>query len=95
MGPLPSLPPPPPPPQAKLDVLNSIVWPEIWRLVEDKVQEAGSHGYRVCVVDAAVLVMAGWHRRVHQVWTTICPPSEVWPTATLVALCALFSPVCS
>ncbi|CAI8058408.1 Bifunctional coenzyme A synthase [Geodia barretti] len=25
-----------------------------------------SHGYRVCVVDAAVLVMAGWHRRVHQ-----------------------------
>lgn len=91
MGPTPS----PPPPQAKLDLLNSIVWPEIWRLVEDKVHEAGSHGYRVCVVDAAVLVMAGWHLRVHQIWTTICPHSEVWLSATVVVICSLFFPVCS
>ena len=40
-------------------------------------QEAGSHGYKVCVVDAAVLVMAGWHRRVHQIWTTLAPRTEV------------------
>ena len=45
--------------------------------MEVKVREAGSHGYRVCVVDAAVLVMAGWHRRVHQIWTTLAPRSEV------------------
>ena len=63
--------------QSKLDLLNSIVWPEIWRLVEVKVHEAGSHGYTVCVIDAAVLVLAGWHRRVHQIWTTLCPHSEV------------------
>jgi phosphopantetheine adenylyltransferase/dephospho-CoA kinase len=63
--------------KSKLDLLNSIVWPEIWRLVEVKVHEAGSDSYTVCVIDAAVLVMAGWHRRVHQIWTTLCPHSEL------------------
>ena len=63
--------------QVMLDRLNDIVWPEIWKLVEVKVQDAGRQGYKVCVVDAAVMVMAGWHCRVHQVWTTICPRKEV------------------
>ena len=38
---------------------------------------ARCRGYQVCVVDAAVLLQAGWHRRVHQVWTTVAPEREV------------------
>ena len=46
-------------------------------MVEVKVQEAWRDGYEVCVVDAAVLLMAGWQHSVHQVWTTLAPRSEV------------------
>lgn len=39
----------------------------------------------MCVLDAAVLLEAGWQAMVHEVWTAIIPEEEVgnapWPVA--------------
>lgn len=63
--------------QAKLEKLNSIVWPEIWQLAEEKIAQAHSDGHKVCVIDAAVMLNAGWQRHMHEVWVTIAPDTEV------------------
>lgn len=34
-------------------------------------------GKQVCVVDAAVLLEAGWTDMVHEVWVTVIPDEEV------------------
>lgn len=34
-------------------------------------------GKRVCVIDAAVLLEAGWQNMVHEVWTVVIPETEV------------------
>lgn len=34
-------------------------------------------GKRVCVVDAAVLLEAGWEALVHEVWVATIPEEEV------------------
>lgn len=36
-----------------------------------------SLGKAVCVLDAAVLLEAGWQDMVHEVWTAIIPEEEV------------------
>ena len=53
------------------------MWPEIWRLAEEKISQAHSDGHRVCVVDAAIMLNAGWQRHMHEVWVTIAPDTEV------------------
>ena len=61
-----------------MEKLNKIVWPEIWRMAEEKIAEALSNGYHVCVVDAAVMLKACWHRNMHEIWVTIAPDEEVY-----------------
>lgn len=34
-------------------------------------------GYKVCVLDAAVLLKAKWDRKCHEVWASIIPAKEV------------------
>ena len=34
-------------------------------------------GKRVCVIDAAMLLEAGWQNMVHEVWTVVIPETEV------------------
>ena len=63
--------------QTKLEQLNQIVWPEIWSLVEKRIQQAESEGYTVCVIDAAVMLSAGWQRNMHEIWVTIAPEKDV------------------
>lgn len=36
-----------------------------------------SAGKAVCVLDAAMLLEAGWSEMVHEVWTVIIPENEV------------------
>lgn len=50
--------------------LNQIVWPEIERLVGKRVNQLASEGVSVVVLDAAVLLEAGWERRCHEVRQT-------------------------
>lgn len=49
----------------RLETLNTIVWPEIRRMVEQHLAQSQS---RICVVEAAVLLRAGWDTVVDEVW---------------------------
>lgn len=60
----------------RLKALTSIVWPEIALLVKERVQQAKEDGKQVCVLDAAVLLQAGWTDIVHEVWVAIIPEEE-------------------
>ncbi|XP_072230285.1 bifunctional coenzyme A synthase [Leuresthes tenuis] len=62
--------------QERLKALTGIVWPEIALLVKDRINQAKGEGKQVCVVDAAVLLEAGWQDLVHEVWVTIIPEEE-------------------
>ncbi|NXY51981.1 COASY synthase, partial [Ceuthmochares aereus] len=60
----------------RLKSLTDIVWPEIAQMVKEQIREADAQGKAVCVLDAAVLLEAGWQDMVHEVWTTIIPEEE-------------------
>nr|XP_019938799.1 PREDICTED: bifunctional coenzyme A synthase [Paralichthys olivaceus] len=62
--------------QERLKALTNIVWPEIARLVKKTISQAREEGKQVCVVDAAVLLEAGWTDMVHEVWVTVIPEDE-------------------
>ncbi|XP_025096576.1 bifunctional coenzyme A synthase-like isoform X2 [Pomacea canaliculata] len=62
--------------KSKMDMLNKIVWPEIQKLVEKEIEQLASDGYNIVVVEAAVLLEAGWDKQVHEVWTTFVPKEE-------------------
>ena len=34
-------------------------------------------GYKVCILDAAVLLQAEWNKGTHEVWVSIVPHKEV------------------
>ncbi|XP_002131624.2 bifunctional coenzyme A synthase [Ciona intestinalis] len=60
------------------DLLNSIVWPEIERLARLKISEAVSERNEkvICVLDAAVLLEAGWDNFCHEVWVSVVTRDE-------------------
>ncbi|XP_028989092.1 bifunctional coenzyme A synthase isoform X2 [Betta splendens] len=66
--------------QERLKALTDIVWPEIALLVKNRIGQARDEGKRVCVLDAAVLLEAGWADMVHEVWVSIIPEEEDSPT---------------
>jgi len=61
---------------AKLRRLNQIVWPEIARLAQERCQEVWAGGCQVVVLDAAVLLEAGWDKVCHEVWVCVVPRQE-------------------
>ncbi|XP_029978146.1 bifunctional coenzyme A synthase [Sphaeramia orbicularis] len=62
--------------QERLKALTDIVWPEIALLVKTRINQAKEEGKQVCVLDAAVLLEAGWTDMVHEVWVTVIPEEE-------------------
>ncbi|CAL8382379.1 unnamed protein product [Gadus morhua 'NCC'] len=60
----------------RLKALTDIVWPEIALLIKEQIQQARDQGKEVCVMDAAVLLEAGWTDMVHEVWVTLLPEEE-------------------
>ncbi|XP_056594252.1 bifunctional coenzyme A synthase isoform X1 [Triplophysa dalaica] len=62
--------------QERLKALTDIVWPEIALLVKKEIQLAKERDMKVCVVDAAVLLEAGWTYLVHEVWVATIPEEE-------------------
>ena len=62
--------------KSKLSKLNSIVWPEISRLALEKADELWRSGRQVVVLDAAVLLEAGWQSACHEVWVCLVPRKE-------------------
>lgn len=63
--------------KSRLDKLNCIVWPEILQLAEKQIGQLAAEGcVKVVVLEAAVLLEAGWDKSVHEVWTTFIPREE-------------------
>ncbi|XP_052797477.1 bifunctional coenzyme A synthase-like [Mya arenaria] len=60
----------------ELNKLNQLVWPEIARLAQEQIQQYTKDGAAVVVLDAAVLLEAGWDDMCHEVWTTLVPRQE-------------------
>lgn len=62
--------------KSKLSLLNSIVWPSIQKLTLKYIQQLVGEGKEVVVLDAAVLLEAGWQAGVHEVWVAVIDPLE-------------------
>ena len=57
--------------------LNAIAWPRIRQKIEDGIEEQRRAGTRVVVLDAAVLIEAGWTDAVDEVWVVTAPEAQV------------------
>ncbi len=50
--------------------LNAITHPKIYRMVEERVKELDDQGIKVAVVEAALLIEAGWTPVANEIWVT-------------------------
>ncbi|GLV32971.1 Bifunctional Phosphopantetheine adenylyltransferase - Dephospho-CoA kinase [Carabus blaptoides fortunei] len=62
--------------KSEMEKLNAVVWPAIASEVQDRIKNLYASGERIIVVEAAVLLQAGWDRLCTEVWTCILPPDE-------------------
>lgn len=60
----------------KLQLLNSIVWPKIMEKIKELISEVASKGAQVCIVEAALLLEAGWDEVVNEIWVSVIPEAE-------------------
>nr|KAF6415371.1 hypothetical protein HJG59_003121 [Molossus molossus] len=60
----------------QLKMLTDIMWPVIAKLAREEMDLAVAEGKHVCVIEAAVLLEAGWQNMVHEVWTIVIPETE-------------------
>ncbi|XP_049715545.1 bifunctional coenzyme A synthase isoform X6 [Elephas maximus indicus] len=60
----------------QLKILTDIMWPIIAKMAQEEMDLAVTEGKHVCVIDAAMLLEAGWQNMVHEVWTVIIPETE-------------------
>ncbi|KAM8945236.1 bifunctional coenzyme A synthase isoform 2-T2 [Lycaon pictus] len=60
----------------QLKILTDIMWPVIAKLAREEMDQAMAEGKHVCVIDAAMLLEAGWQNMVHEVWTVVIPETE-------------------
>ncbi len=57
--------------------LNAIAWPRIRQKIEDGIAEQREQGTEVVVLDAAVLIEAGWTDAADEVWVVTAPEADV------------------
>lgn len=61
----------------KLEKLNEILWPEILAEAKKRIYDAYKEKpFDVAVLEAAVLLKAGWEIECHEVWSMIISPQE-------------------
>lgn len=64
--------------KTKLNELNQIVWPELLVEVERRIEKVRiEKSHDVVLIEAAVLLQAGWQRNMHEVWSLIVPSERV------------------
>ena len=52
--------------------LEEIVWPEIWKMAEKQIAfKWKNENKKVVIIDAAILLQAGWKENVNQLWVSI------------------------
>ena len=57
--------------------LNAIAWPRIRQRIADSIDEQRGDGTQVVVLDAAVLIEAGWTNAADEVWVVTAPETDV------------------
>ncbi|MSP78144.1 MAG: dephospho-CoA kinase [Dehalococcoidia bacterium] len=57
--------------------LTDIVWPLIFGMIDERRAAMAKQGVKVGVLEAAVLIEAGWHTRVDEVWVTTANESTI------------------
>lgn len=65
-----------------LEQLTDIVWPEIMKLAKQRIAQAAADGKAVTVLEAAVLLEAGWESEVDEVWVVTVEPATAIERAT-------------
>ncbi|KAJ8722181.1 hypothetical protein PYW08_004583 [Mythimna loreyi] len=60
----------------QLEKLNHLVWPKVIEEAQRRIQAFGEQGYRVVVMEAALMVRAKWYHSCHQLWAVIVPRDE-------------------
>ncbi|MCS7207469.1 MAG: dephospho-CoA kinase [Dehalococcoidia bacterium] len=59
-------------PQA-LARLNAIMHPKMFRMAQERIQQAKAQGHQVIVLEAAILLEAGWDPLVDEIWVVTAP----------------------
>jgi len=57
-----------------LALLNKITHPRIREALQEEIQKAGEDGVQIAIVEAALLLEAGWDDLVDEIWVTVAPP---------------------
>jgi dephospho-CoA kinase len=60
-----------------MEKLNAIAWPRIRQRITDGIEEQRRAGTQVVVLDAAVLIEAGWTDAADEVWVVTSPEAQV------------------
>lgn len=64
--------------KSKLNELNQIVWPSLMDEVQRKIDNIRTNKtHDVVMIEAAVLLQAGWQSEFHEVWSLIVPSERV------------------
>lgn len=62
----------------QLEHLNQIVWPALLIAVKKRIQELYSKdNCQICIIEAAILLKAGWLNEFHEIWSIIVPQTDV------------------
>ncbi|XP_058800308.1 bifunctional coenzyme A synthase-like [Phymastichus coffea] len=62
--------------EAELKKLNNIMWPAILEETKYQINKLYKEGFEIVVIEAAVLIQAGWQPHCHEIWTCIVPQEE-------------------
>ena len=61
----------------KLERLNAIVHPRMRSMMTERLRGLADQGTRVAVLEAAILLEAGWAALADEVWVTVAPEGQV------------------
>ena len=67
---------------AKLEQLNSIVHPRIYAMIGDRIAGLKTDGVGAVVIEAALLIEAGWSPLVDEIWVITSPSEQVYSRLT-------------
>ncbi len=62
---------------ANMKKLTDIMWPRMYDMVGERIEEQRGRGTKVMVVEAAVLLEAKWDPLTDEVWVTVSPEASV------------------
>ena len=62
---------------AALELLNAIMHPRMYQMIEERLSDLGDEEHEAAVVEAALLIEANWQPLADEVWVTTTPGDEV------------------